>query len=280
MATILVVANETLGSHTLVDAVRRRHEQGEAHFVLVAPQNKATSGLVSYNEVLRDAAQARIDMTLAFLSEHGIDAEGEVFDPDPYSAVLDATAEFRPSEIIISTHPASRSGWLGQDLVERVRAGTGLRVEHVVTDLEAERDGAKHTLVVANQTAETPALLSHLRAKAAEAPRHFIAVVPQGGKDGHHLVESRDRLLALLDELREEGFQAVGSVGDPDPFTAIMNALSFYRVDEIVISTLPATRSGWLRADLVERVRRATSVPVEHVVAEREPVDAGQEARA
>jgi hypothetical protein len=52
-----------------------------------------------------------------------------------------------------------------------------------------------------------------------------------------------------------------------------MNALQFFRVDDIVISTLPATRSGWLRADLIERVRRATNKPVEHVEAQS-PVEA------
>jgi hypothetical protein len=56
-------------------------------------------------------------------------------------------------------------------------------------------------------------------------------------------------------------------IGDPDPYTAVMNAVQFFRVDDIVISTLPTTRSGWMRADLVERVRRATNKPVEHVEA-------------
>jgi hypothetical protein len=55
-------------------------------------------------------------------------------------------------------------------------------------------------------------------------------------------------------------------VGDPDPFTAISNALQYFRVDDIVISTFPETKSGWLRTDLIERVRRATGKPVEHVV--------------
>jgi hypothetical protein len=35
---------------------------------------------------------------------------------------------------------------------------------------------------------------------------------------------------------------------------------------EIIISTLPRTRSGWMRRDLVERLRDRTSLPVEHVV--------------
>ena len=45
-------------------------------------------------------------------------------------------------------------------------------------------------------------------------------------------------------------------VGDPDPYTAIVNALQYFRVDDIVISTFAETKSGWLRADLIERVRR------------------------
>jgi hypothetical protein len=59
---------------------------------------------------------------------------------------------------------------------------------------------------------------------------------------------------------------ASGMVGDPDPFTAIMNALQYFRVDDIVISTFPETKSGWLREDLIERVQRASGKPVEHVV--------------
>jgi hypothetical protein len=49
-----------------------------------------------------------------------------------------------------------------------------------------------------------------------------------------------------------------------------MNALEEFTIDEVVISTLPATKSGWLRNDLVERVRRASRAHVDHVVAEQE----------
>jgi hypothetical protein len=35
-----------------------------------------------------------------------------------------------------------------------------------------------------------------------------------------------------------------------------------------VISTFAETKSGWLRTDLVDRVRRATGKPVDHVVHE------------
>ena len=57
-----------------------------------------------------------------------------------------------------------------------------------------------------------------------------------------------------------------GMIGDPDPYTAALNALELFRVDDVVISTLPDERSGWLRSNLIERVRHATSANVERVV--------------
>jgi len=91
-------------------------------------------------------------MTIALLREAGIEADGEVMDPDPYSAVMDAVGEQDYDEIVISTHPETRSGWLRQGLVDRVERATRRPVEHVVVDLDTERDDAKRTLVVANQT--------------------------------------------------------------------------------------------------------------------------------
>jgi hypothetical protein len=58
---------------------------------------------------------------------------------------------------------------------------------------------------------------------------------------------------------------AAGFIGDPDPFTAIMNALQTFHISEIVISTLPESSSKWLEKGLVERVKRASGRPVEHV---------------
>ena len=67
----------------------------------------------------------------------GIEANGEVVASDPYEAVLDQLELDPPTEIIISTLPRTRSGWLRRDLVERVREGTKLPVEHVVVNPDA-----------------------------------------------------------------------------------------------------------------------------------------------
>jgi hypothetical protein len=266
MANVLVVANDTHGGRSLIEAIKARASAGDASFVVIAPQNKPNSGMVIYDEAVRDAAQHRVDATLSALRELGIEARGDVMDPDPFNATIDAVREYAIDEVIISTHPATRSGWLRRDLIERVQDATSLPVQHVVVDFDADREEATHTLVVANRTAVGDPLFAELKRRADESPHRFTVIVPQEGGEGHHVAEARARLITLLDRLRDEGVPATGSIADPDPFTAVVNALQFYRVDEIVISTLPRMRSRWLRSDLVGRVKRATAAPVEHVV--------------
>jgi hypothetical protein len=268
MNTVLVVANETLGGRALIEAVRARVGQGDVRFVLCVPQTRPRAGLVIYDDAVFDAAQARVDLALGFVRTEGIEAIGEVGDPDPYTATMDAVGEHRPSEIIISTYPETRSGWLRRDLVDRIRQASGLTVQHVVADIDTEGLPFDVTLAVANRTASGDELFDALKAKAQNdsEERLFVVVVPQEGGDGAAVRRARTRLRLVLGRLRGAGLLAAGTIGDPDPYTAIMNALQYFRVDDVVISTLAETKSGWLRADLVERVRRATGKPVEHVV--------------
>jgi hypothetical protein len=266
MKRVLVVANETVAGKPLIDAVRQHAEGDAVHVHVISPQNQPKHGYVIYDEHVRDAARNRLDMTLALLREAGIDADGEVMDPDPYSAVMDALGEQDYDEIVISTHPETRSGWLRQGLVDRVRRAARRPVEHVVVDLDAERDDVKRTLVVANQTIHSPELLDALKRKAGEEPRRFIVIAPQSDSNGDG--DPHERLARTLDDLEQAGLQAIGQVEHHDPYTAIQNALQFYAPDDIVISTFPETRSGWLRSDLIGRVEAATGKPVEHVVSE------------
>jgi hypothetical protein len=265
MKRVLVVANETVAGKPLIDAVRGRAGGDELQVHVISPQNQPKHGYVIYDEHVRDAAQNRLEMTLALLREAGISADGEVMDPDPYSAVMDALGEQDYDEIVISTHPETRSGWLRQGLVDRVARAARRPVEHVVVDLDAERNDVKRTLVVANQTVDSEPLLEALKRKASEEPRRFIVIAPQSeSEDGAE--DPHDRLATTLKQLENAGLPAVGQVEHHDPYTAIQNALQFYAPDDIVISTFPETRSGWLRSDLIGRVEASTGKPVEHVV--------------
>jgi hypothetical protein len=267
MKRLLVVANETVAGKPLIDAVKRHAAGDEVQVHVISPQNQPKHGYVVYDEHTRDAAQNRLDITLALLREEGIEADGEVMDPDPYSAVMDALGEQDYDEIILSTHPETRSGWLRQGLVDRLKRATRRPVEHVVVDLDTERDDVKRTLVVANETVDSRPLLDALKRKASEEPRRFIVIAPDSSENGEG-DEAHQRLARTLRELSDAGLPAVGQVEHHDPYTAIQNALQFYAPDDIVISTFPETRSGWLRADLIGRVQASTGKPVEHVVSE------------
>jgi len=267
MKEVLVVANRTLGGAKLLEAARARAAAGETRFRLIVPRTQPSAGLVIYDEAVRESAQARVDLALSVMSAEGIHITGEIGDGDPFLATMDAVAERRPDEIIVSTHPAASSGWLRRDLIERIQNASGLPVEHVVVDLEQEGLPFAVTLVIASKTSSGEELLERLRAKAADGQRRlFIAVVPQHDGGGDAPREARGRLAAMLERLRAAGLLGAGMIGDPDPYTATLNALELFRVDDVVISTLPNERSGWLRANLIERVQGATGAPVEHVV--------------
>jgi hypothetical protein len=265
--TILVVANETIGGRELLEKVLEKAAGGDARVVVCVPRTKPKHGNIIYDDFVYDAAQVRIDLARGFLRQQGIEAVGDVGDPDPYTATMDAVADYAPDEIVVSTLPVASSGWLRRDLIERIGEATGLPVTHVVSDVDAEGLPFKVTLVVANRTTRGEELIAHLKELAQGEERRFIVIIPQEGGGGLAANAARGRLSQLRERARVAGLLLAGMVGDPDPYTATMNALQFFRIDDIVISTLPETRSGWLRADLVERVRRSTNSPVDHIVA-------------
>jgi hypothetical protein len=271
MKTILVVANETLAGAKLLDVVKDRAKANgeDVRVVVCVPRNRPKHGNIIYDDFVFDAAKVRIDLARRFLRDQGVNAIGDIGDPDPYTAAMDAVAEHHPDEIIVSTYPATVSGWLRRDLIERIEQASGLSVLHVVQDIDAEGIPFHVTLVVAARTASGEELLRSLKEKAAGNERGtlFIVTVPQDGGEGQHAARARARMAQLVDRLIAAGLIAAGMIGDPDPYTATMNTLQFFRVDDVVISTLPATRSGWLRADLIERVRKASHKPVQHVEA-------------
>ena len=259
---ILVVANETVGGRALIEAVKRHADEGPVRVRVVCPTNRPKYGYVVYDDTVEEAVRNRLTLTLEHLREYGVEADGQTGDADPFTATMDAVSEHGADEIIISTHPETRSGWMRRDLIDRVKEETGLPVEHVVVDLDADREEVTHALVMASQTVGGDALIEAIRDRAGKSRYRFVVVCPQDeGTD-----EALDRLEGTLERLKAEGLEAVGQVSDPDPYTSVQNALEYYTVDEIIISTFPETRSGWLRRDLIERVRRMTSKPVEHVV--------------
>ncbi len=264
---VLVVANETLVGTELVDVVKRRAAQGPIRVLVVAPVSQPREGYVVYRDSRRAAAGRRLDRTITAFREAGIPAHGGVFDDEPLAAVKDVLASEEVDEIIVSTHPETKSGWLRKNLVEEIRRVAGGRpVVHVVSDV-ASRSGA-NVLVVANETVLGEPLLDHVRTRAREGNVSFLIVSPQSDPSRAEHPDAERRLRTALSALRSEGIDVHGHIAHPDPFTAAMQAIHDERMDEIIVSTFPGKRSGWLRRDLVGRLRSESGLPVEHVIVE------------
>src|SRR5437763_9518401 len=214
---VLVVANETVVGKPLIDAVKARAQKGAVHVHVICPQNQPRAGWVQYGEEARWAAENRLKATLARLAEAGIEASGAIEDPDPYTAIMDELGRADYDEIIISTHPETRSGWLRRDLIERVKQATRRPVEHVVVDHGDPGERGKETLVVANQTVEDQQLLDLMKSRSEDGRHRFVLIMPQGeGAEG----DPYERLAHVLRKLEEAGVGALGEVGPPHPFTA------------------------------------------------------------
>jgi len=265
---LLVVANETVDAKTLRDALAARG--GDLHVTVVSPVNEPQRGYVVYTDTRRASAGRRLDRALAHLREAGIPADGYVVEADPAAAVRDALAQLEPAvdEVLVSTHPEAKSGWLRRGVLDRIRSAAGsVPVEHLVSDGTAPSEA--NVLVIANETVVGDPLLAKIRERAAAGPASFLIVSPQSDPTAGDHPEAERRLKRALSELRGEGIDVHGQVSHPDPFSAAMEAVHDERVDEIVVSTFEPLSSGWLRKDVVERLRKETGLPVEHVVVEK-----------
>jgi hypothetical protein len=129
-------------------------------------------------------------------------------------------------------------------------------------------------LVVAHQTAATPALLGAVHERARSGPSRFHLIVPRRRRSGEKVAnhedigaqEAREVLRGALPRLTEAaGTEVTGDIGDLEPAVAIKDALNSGHYDEIIVSTLPLGFSRWLKHDLVSEAR-SFGLPVHHVV--------------
>lgn len=115
-------------------------------------------------------------------------------------------------------------------------------------------------LVVANRTATSVGLEAALRARLESGPASFTLLVPLG-----HTAEASSSARSKASHLRDAGLDVEGRAGDRDPLAAVLEVWSPTEFDEIVISTLPATSSRWMRADVPRLIEQRTGAVVRHL---------------
>jgi hypothetical protein len=138
-----------------------------------------------------------------------------------------------------------------------------------------ESSAPARVLVVAHKTAATPALIDAVRDRAQRGPAAFTLLVPNPAHGLHAVMDPEDvedseghAVLELAIPLLEEaaGGRVEGLVGDPSPMNAIQDAINIHGFDEVIISTLPARVSKWLKLDLPSKVT-GLGLPVTTVTA-------------
>ena len=263
---LLVFLNEVAGGRKLLQAVAERAEK--VPFVAVAaPQNQPAVGQLIDAGELRDAARARVEVTMSILAEYGVESVGEVMDRDPALALDDAVRAHEPGEVLLSCLYETRFGFARKDLVEwaKARFEPDVAVTHIPVRIEEDaiRWDVIHTLVVATQTVATPDLVKRLKERAGGRPHRYTIVCPRA--EGVSEPEIVRDLASTLAELYRADIDATGQPMSPDPFHAVQNAIAHYRIDEVLISTFAGESSRWLDEDLVGRTREITDKQVEHL---------------
>jgi nucleotide-binding universal stress UspA family protein len=135
MRSYLIVANQTLTSESLREAMTARLADGPVHAHVVVPMSLGSWRHNWDEQKVRADAQARLDDMLERLREMGAEADGEVGDRDPVMAVRDAVRRRgEVDEVIVSTLPRGLSRWLGEDVPARMRDSVGCPVTVVTQE--------------------------------------------------------------------------------------------------------------------------------------------------
>ena len=139
---------------------------------------------------------------------------------------------------------------------------------------------ARRVLIVANRTAATEKLLDAVRQRAQAGPATFHLLVPATPHGLHRVVDPEDQDRGEAAEVVELAVpvleEAVGGhvdslIGDPNPMNAVQDAVNLHGFDEIIISTLPAKVSRWLKLDLPSKVG-GLGLPVTTVTAKERAI--------
>jgi len=170
------------------------------------------------------------------------------------------------------------------DLVYRIKLEVSFQVDRNRSDSAGLPMQVRRYLIIANETLANDQLKQWVAGKAA-GRAEFHVVVPQTAPSVLHadpatgligpaahtmVVESRQASLEEGERRLATFRSAIGDIADTvtgevvlsDPVTAARVVMGRSSFDEILVSTLPAGISRWLKLDLPSRIERAFNLPV------------------
>ena len=246
---VLVVANETLTSQTLIDEIRSRDSEGLWSFQLVAPVGDGD----------RSTTERRLATALAILAESGVSATGRVAEGDMVSVATEAAAEVAPQELVIATLPLAQSRWMQTDSVDKVRKATGVAMSHVIVPPNDARAllataALPLVMVVATEAVGAEALATAVRTRADAQPARFTVVTPldlpepRWGAEANEIRRAAgEAMTATINALVNTGVAVDGEVMDDGADVALPLAIDAYRPSVIIVAGINGEAAG-LRA--------------------------------
>ena len=162
-----------------------------------------------------------------------------IFNFDDVPTVVGGTVRVQRARRAARDLQARRGG-----TAETARRSNGLREKRSLTDAERPRLANK---TIGGETARC----DPQRAKRGDESKLFVVVPQARPRFGNVIYDDavRDsaqvRIDLALEFMRDEGIQGAGEVGDVDPMNAAKDAIAEFRIDEIIVSTLPPSpRAG------------------------------------
>lgn len=132
MRRYLVIANQTLGGHRLLERARQLCDEGPCAFHIVVPATEPRDHVHRVDAGSGEQlARQRLEAALQRFREIGAEATGEVGSPRPLECVRNALEDTAYDAILVSTLPPGMSRWLGMDLPSRIDRDTDIPVEHI-----------------------------------------------------------------------------------------------------------------------------------------------------
>jgi hypothetical protein len=135
---------------------------------------------------------------------------------------------------------------------------------------------SRRILVIANPPCPCPTLADEVARRALARPTDVVVVAPALNSPLRHLVSDVDaavvraheRVRLAVDEVRDRGVSARGTVGDTNPVMAIEDALADFPATEIVIATHPRADSHWLERGLIRKAADRFELPITELVSD------------
>jgi hypothetical protein len=146
---LAIVADDPIGSEPLREirpAASGDHNEVDLRVVVPAVEASPFRHTMGDIDEPTREAEARLRRVLDELRANGIEAAGEVGDPDPVQAAQDALLERPADEVVIFEHEGEQARWFEEDLLERAEAGLDPPLR--VVALRNDGNGTEHVVGV------------------------------------------------------------------------------------------------------------------------------------